>query len=330
MTTISDITATFLQQTAKPLIVVVGPTASGKTDFSVNLALALGGGGLGVGRGKWKNVEIINADSRQLYKYLDIGTAKIRAEEAKGILHHLIDVLDPKEEVTASWFKDQAQKLIKEIHNRGNIPMLVGGSMLYISAVIDDLTFPSASDPKVRKLLSEKYDQDDGVSLFKELQKIDPETASAFHRNNKPYVLRAMEIAFVEKKPPSKMKHAGKSPYDLLMFGMEWERAELHERINKRTKQLFEMGWIDEVKKLLEKGFTAKDPAMKSHGYREIAEAISNGKLEMPARPMPGSNGKNEKYMKELIESISAQGRQYAKRQMTWWRHDPRIQWVHP
>lgn len=285
---------------SSPLIVILGPTASGKTGFSIELATEIG------------NAEIINADSRQLYRFLNIGTAKIRTEEMKGIPHHLIDVIDPTEEVTAAWYKTEAERVISDIHARHKIPMLVGGSMLYISAVIDGLEFGVSTDPVLRARLESEYERDGGVALYDKLMEIDPDTT--FARENKPYVIRAMEIYELTKQKPSAARKSSVCPYDLFIIGIEREREELNQRINARTKELFAHGWIEEVQSLLDRGYTADDPAMKSHGYKEIMAYLRTG---TPEREM-------------LEEQISAKTRQYAKRQMTWWRGDPRIQWMTP
>lgn len=282
------------------MIVILGPTASGKTAFSIELSEALG------------SVEIVNADSRQLYKYLDIGTAKITPQEMHGVPHHLLDVLDPKEEATAALYKEQAQTVIDQIHSRDYIPMLVGGSMLYISAVIDGLQFVSGSDPALRKRLEDDYDKDAGAALYQKLLEIDPDTALAFSMKNKPYVIRAMEIFEGTGRKPSEARSRSDCPYELFIIGIERPRAEVTQRINQRTGELFTRGWIDEVKELLQKGYSANDPGMKSHGYREIIAHLQTGSQ---------SRG-------ELEEVISAKTRQYAKRQMTWWKNDMRITWM--
>ncbi len=240
----------FIASTTHPLIVVLGPTASGKTSFSIELAANIPG------------AEIINADSRQLYRHLDIGTAKITKEEMRGIPHHLLDVLDPKEEATAAWYKNQAKRIIDEIHSRKHVPVLVGGSMLYISAVTDDLKFPTERDLR------------QSLQIRKEMKPRD----------------------------------------DLFIIGIDRPRDQVMERINQRTKELFDRGWVEEVRGLLAMGCTADDPAMKSHGYREIMDFLQTGKPSLP----------------ELQENISANSRQYAKRQITWWRNDSRIQWITP
>jgi len=288
----------------KPLVVIVGPTASGKTGFSIEVAkhLALLG----------KKAEVVNGDSRQLYKQLDIGTAKVTPEEMDDVSHHLFSVLDPKENVSIAWYKDEAYRVIDEIHARGNIPVLVGGSMLYISTVIDGLDPLPPSDPEVRKRLEKEYDEDDGWSLYDRLTQIDPDTAKNFEHQNKQYVVRALELYEQTGVPPSQLKKTIPPPYQVLMFGMEWPRSQLTERIDVRTKQLLQSGWIEEVEGLVERGYTVQDPGMKSHGYREIMAWLSSDEPDREA----------------LYEVIASKTRQYAKRQMTWWKDDERIYWI--
>ena len=307
----------FLKEAKHPLIVILGPTASGKTGFSIELAKHL--------QAQGRQVEIINADSRQLYKYLNIGTAKVTEEEMQGIPHHLIDILDPKEEVSVGWFQVEANRIINEVHNRGNIPFLVGGSMLYVSSVTDELTMAPSPSPKLRKELEDAFDKDGGETLYKRLKEIDPEAAQSIHQNNKPRLVRAVEIFELTSKPKSqavpqselcprdpKTKHTF---LDLLMFGLELKRSELHDRIDQRTKEMFRDGWVDEVRALLEKGYDPNDPGIKSCGYREIIEAIES----------------NQPIVEEVLEEvIAAKTRQYARRQLTWWRRDKRINWIQP
>lgn len=247
-----------------PLLVILGPTASGKTAFSLEVA------GWIRGSRSARPIEIINADSRQLYKYMDIGTAKITKEEMGDIPHHLFSVLDPKEKVTVGWYKREAEKAINAILARGNVPILVGGSMLYISAVTDGYVFTGRGG-----------------------------------------------------------KRRAPVPYDLLIFGLRWPRAELVKRIEERTRKLLGQRvmvspskgdtsppttWLSEVSWLLAHGYTVSDPGMESCGYREIAAWIRNGK--------------NKEELPPLMEHINAVTRQYAKRQMTWWKYDKRIHWI--
>lgn len=295
----------------RPLIVILGPTASGKTSFSIGLAHSITEAAPEE-KGEWRSSEVINADSRQLYRHLNIGTAKVTSEEMEGVPHHLMDVLDPKENVTAAWYKERAKEMIDQIHQRKNVPLLVGGSMLYLSAVIDDLQFAAPSNPTLRKKLEADYDQDEGSSLYRKIEEGDPQTAKSFHRRNKPYVIRAAELLAAGHKP-SAVKKKGLSPYNLLIYGMEWEREELNRRINERTRKMLERGWIIEVEGLMDRGYGPQDPGMKSEGYREIM-AYLRGEMELD----------------ELESLIAAKTRQYAKRQMTWWGKDQRIRWIHP
>ena len=317
----------FLSTVSRPLIVVLGPTASGKTAFSIELAHII------------PDAEIINADSRQLYKFLDIGTAKITRADMQGVPHHLLDVLDPKEEATAAWYKREAEKIIEDVHAREHVPILVGGSMLYISAVIDGLEFVSASDPVLRKRLEDVYDSDDGASLYQRLLELDPDTAIEFSVKNKPYVVRAMEIYERTGSKPSDARRQSNCPYDLFIIGIERPRDAITRRINARTAELFRNGWTEEVQGLLTRGYTANDPAMKSHGYREIIEWLPRSHGSSESIPS-GAEGltmtfsvssravSRDDTLQELQETISAKTRQYAKRQQTWWKHDDRITWV--
>ena len=232
-----------LKKSVNPLIVILGPTASGKTSFSIELAKSLG-------------AEIINADSRQLFSGMDIGTAKIKKEEMQGVPHHLIDVLDPSNRATSAWYKEEAQKIIDQLHSDGKIPILVGGSMLYIASITDGLSF----DENIRTEL---------------------------------------------RSPDAECK------YDLLILGLGKERSETVVKINNRTEGLFAAGWIEEVQGLLDAGYTKDDPGMKACGYREIIDYLQEGSD-----------------LEQLKNSITAKTRQYARRQMTWWKGDTRIHWL--
>lgn len=234
-----------MQLDKKSLIVVLGPTASGKTGYAIDLALRDG------------NAEIVNADSRQLYRGMDIGTAKVTEEEMQGVPHHMLDVLDPNERSTAPWFKGEAEKVIDDILARERTPILVGGSMLYIAAITDGLSF----DPEKRDEL---------------------------------------------RSPESESK------YNLDIIGLGKSRDEVVEKINNRTKILFEKGWVQEVQSLLDQGYAKGDPGFVACGYREIADALESGVTDFA----------------DLEEVIAAKTRQYARRQMTWWKGDTRIRWL--
>ncbi len=296
----------FLAHAARPLVVILGPTASGKTAFSLEVAEELSR--LGV-RG-----EIVNADSRQLYRSLDIGTAKILSSQMCGVPHHLLDVLDPQEEVTIAWYKERAQRAVDDILARGAIPLLVGGSMLYLSAIIDGLEPSPVADPGIRGQLEEEYRRDEGATLHRRLEEIDPESATAIHRRNKTYLVRALEIAACTGQRPSSLKRTSDCPYTLLIFGTDLPRLELHRRIHTRAATMFARGWVEEVRTLLARGYSASSPGLKSHGYREIAVFLERGGYSLG----------------ELQSMIAQRTIQYAKRQRTWWRGDPRIHWLMP
>lgn len=290
---------------AKPLVVILGPTASGKTGFSIRLAKELLPLGI--------RAEVVNADSRQFYRQFDIGTAKVTAAEMEGVPHHLLSVLDPREDCSIAWFQDEASAAIAGIHARGGLPMLVGGSMLYVSSLIDGFE-PVAADPMIRERLSREYDADGGAALMKKLQQIDPQSARSIPVQNKVYLMRALEIHEVTGKPKSEVIRKKGSPYDLLIFGMQTDPDELKQRINLRTLQMIDGGWVEEVRLLMEQGYTENDPAMESHGYREITAALRRGDVDRA----------------KLVADISSKVRQYAKRSVTWWKRDPRIVWITP
>lgn len=293
----------FLAVASKPALVLLGPTASGKTSLSIQVAQQIPG------------IEIINADSRQLYKYLNIGTAKITTEEMQGVPHHLFDVLDPKQEVSVGWYKRQVYQKITELHNQNKIPLLVGGSMLYISAVVDNFALPVPIDESIRSRVQQEFEVHGAEHMHKKLQKHDPEAAATIHPHNTQHLLRAVEIVYQTGSAKTEvLKDAtNDSPFEWLQCGIQRERSDLVERITTRTEQLFTQGWLPEVKDLLQRGYTKYDPGMMSYGYRECIEFIESGSTDLAS----------------LKEVIAKKTRAYAKRQMTWWKRDERIHWLH-
>lgn len=302
--------AQFLETSKKPLIVVLGHTASGKTEYSISLAQQLNSQ-LSILNSQFRSCEIINADSRQLYRYMNIGTAKISESEKRGVVHRLIDVLDPKEPVSISWYKEKCEAIIEDCHRRGVIPMLVGGSMLYISSIIDGLE-PLPSDPELRKKLESEYELDHGQTLMQKLEELDPEGALSIDQRNKVYLVRALEIAMTTEKSLVVSKKKSVCPYDLFIFGLAQSTEERSKRITERTHAMFQQGWVEEIQNLLTQGYSKNDPGLMSTGYREIIEWLESG----------------SKDHSELEQLIARKTRQYAKRQMTWWRHDERIHWL--
>jgi len=286
-------------QAVRPLVVLIGPTASGKTALSIEMALRLREGGAAV--------EIVNADSRQLYKHLDIGTAKITEEEMNGVPHHLLSVLDPKESVTIAWYQKEAMRVIGELHARNILPILVGGSMLYISSIIDGLE-PQVSDPLLRAELEEEYDSDAGKRLYARLRERDPASAASIPVQNKKYVVRAMEMIEKTGKTKKETLQGGACPYATLILGLDLPDAVLKKRIEDRVHQMFDAGWTEEVKRLQKLGFSSKHPAMQSHGYREILAALESG-----VDP------------RSTASEICKKSWQYVRRHRTWWRDDMRV-----
>ena len=278
----------------KKLIVIVGPTASGKTELAIKLA-------------KKFNGEIINADSRQVYKGMDIGTAKPTKDEMKGIPHYLLDVASPKRKFTVAHYRKLALKAIEKIQKKGKIPFLVGGTWFYIRAVVDGLVIPEVPpDWKLRKKLEKKSAKE----LYQILKKLDPERAKTIERENKRRLIRAIEICKkIGKVPPLKFNPL---PYPVLMIGIKRTKRELKERIKKRFFEWLKRGLILEVIKLRKQGVSFKRIEEFGMHYREIAKYLQ-GKISE----------------KEMIENSIKEIQNYAKKQMNWFKKDKRIHWIH-
>jgi tRNA dimethylallyltransferase len=285
------------EQDKKPLIAILGPTASGKTTISIQIA-------------KQFNGEVISADSRQIYKHMDIGTAKITEPEMEGIKHHLLDVVDPKEEFTLADFKRLALKAINEIHTRKKVPILCGGTGLYFSAIIQNYYIPRIPPQfDLRQKLAQYYEEHGAEELHKLLQEKNPQEAKKIHPHNVRYVIRALEISMVGGE--QKKKTQGEPMFEVFKIGMDWPRDVLYERINRRVHEQLDSGLINEVKTLLMKGYNEKLPSMSSLGYPELIEYI-----------------KGEVSLEEATENIKKNTRNYCKRQFTWFRREKDIYWV--
>ncbi len=275
------------------LIVVLGPTASGKTELSIKLAQKFNG-------------EIISADSRQIYKEMNIGTAKPTEKELKKIPHHLISIVKPDEEFTLAQFKKTAVEIIKDIQKRKKLPFLVGGTGLYIQSIVDNLGIPGVKpDKKLRNKLEKKTIE----SLSNQLKKIDP-LASKITGPNKRRIIRALEICLKTKKPFSPQRKKKKPLFNISQIGLNPNKETLIKKIDKRTEKMIKKGMVKEVKKLLKK-YSPLLPAMSGIGYQEIIQYLNN---EI-------SLGKAE----ELIKLHTLQ---YTRRQMTWFKRDKRIKWI--
>lgn len=281
------------------LLVVVGPTASGKTTLSVQLAKRLGG-------------EIVSGDSMQVYRGMDIGTAKIRLEETGGVRHHLINLLEPDHPFSAAEFQALADQAIGEIAARGRLPMLVGGTGLYVKAVTDGYDFsPAESDPEFRQALFEEAETRGTQALHGRLSQVDPEASARLHPNDLRRIIRALEVYHETGKKISEHGRDRAPRYDLLIFGLTMPREELYGRINRRVRQMIDQGWAEEAAALLRKGYRTDLTSMQALGYRELITHL-----------------KGEISLDQAIELISRNTRRFAKRQLTWFRADPRIHWI--
>ncbi|MDA8179579.1 MAG: tRNA (adenosine(37)-N6)-dimethylallyltransferase MiaA [Deltaproteobacteria bacterium] len=276
--------------TAGRLIVVSGPTASGKSALALALAREF-------------PVEIVNADSLQVYRHFDIGTAKPTVAERGEVPHHLIDVADPDEPYDAGRYVRDAERAIGEIRARGKVPMLVGGTGMYIRALLRGLD-PLPSDPRVREELSRRWEVEGGAALHATLARIDPETSAKVHPSDRLRILRALEIAAVAGIPPSRARAAWSVPeprHACLFLALWPDRETLYRRIDARTEEMFRRGLVEEVRGLLARGFDRTLKPMMALGYRQAAAHLLDGV------PLP-----------ETIEAVKRDTRRYAKRQVTW------------
>ena len=280
------------------VLVIAGPTAVGKTDLSIKLAKELNG-------------EIISTDSMQIYKYMDIGSAKITKEEMCGVPHHMIDVVDPSTPFSVADYKEMAQKCIDDIISRGKLPILTGGTGLYINALTCNMNFTEAeNDLKYRSELEELAENHGNEYIHNMLKDIDPISYKEIHYNNRKRVIRALEVYKLTKKPFSSF-NAGEEfyngPYDVSYYVLNMGREKLYNRINLRVDIMMEKGLLEECIKLKEMGYNSSVQSMQGIGYKEIFYYLEN-KISL----------------NEAVEMIKQGSRNYAKRQLTWFRRDPR------
>ncbi len=283
------------------IIVIVGPTAVGKTYVSVELAKKL-------------NTEIISADSMQIYKGMDIGTAKIAEDEKQGIIHHMIDIVSPDEEYSVSEFKYDAEKIIDRLSGENKIPVIVGGSGLYVNSLIYDLDFGNAkSNKKIREYYTYYYKEHGEDALYDKLMRIDPKAAGKIHKNNVKRVIRALEVYDITGMKFSELNtdiRKESNKYDCILIGLSMERKVLYERINQRVDEMLSEGLVDEVRSLIEKGYNKNLVSMRGIGYKEIIEHLE------------GSTD-----YEEAVSILKQNTRRFAKRQYTWFLKDKSIKW---
>ncbi|OHA15573.1 MAG: tRNA (adenosine(37)-N6)-dimethylallyltransferase MiaA [Candidatus Tagabacteria bacterium RIFCSPLOWO2_01_FULL_42_9] len=281
------------------LIVVIGQTASGKSALAIGIA-------------KKFNGEIVSADSKQIYREMNIGTAKPPIHIPQGIPHHLIDIKNPDEDYSAGEYKEDAIKAINKITGAGKLPILVGGTGLYISAIVNNLKIPKIKENKKLRMKLQKEINENGLDfVFKKLLALDPEAACIVDSKNPRRVIRALEIAIVSGKKFSKQRRIGKPLYNVLEIGLNPPAKLLHKKISERIKQMFEAGLIDEVKKLVKKyGHNCK--AFNAIGYGEVIDYL-----------------RARMSLKEAMEQMNKNTRRYAKRQMTWFiKYNPKAHWT--
>lgn len=283
-----------MENTKPKIIVVVGPTASGKTSLSITLAKKFSG-------------EVISADSRQVYKNLDIGTEKITKEETQGVPHHLIDVCEINTVYTAVDFKQDGEAAIAEIINNKNLPILAGGTFFYIDTLLGKVTTPEAPpNPKLRAELEKK----DTAVLYESLLKLDPRRAEDIDPHNKRRIVRALEVVAALGTVPE-LPEATELPYDICMIGIEVDKKELRTRIRRRAEEALTRGLIEETQQLLESGVTKARLSEIGLEYRVVMEYLDNDIDEAG-----------------LIQKIEEKNWQYAKRQIMWLKRDDSIQWI--
>ncbi|MGI9226298.1 MAG: tRNA (adenosine(37)-N6)-dimethylallyltransferase MiaA [Candidatus Nanopelagicaceae bacterium] len=279
------------------LIVICGPTASGKSDLAIGIA-------------KEVNGEIVNADTMSLYRNMNIGTAKVMPDEQQGIPHHMIDVLDPSEDANVAWFQREARKVIDDIMARGKTPILVGGTGLYIKAVVDEMNFPE-TNPEIRDRLNAEAEELGKAAMYERLKKLDPAAAIAIDSQNLRRVIRALEVIEITGKTyTANLPQEGATYYpDTVWIGLDVPREVLDERITARAHKMFENGLIEEVRDLVLDGLMSGTTARLGHGYAQIIE------FQMGLNMDP-------------IEETIIVTRQYARRQETWFRREKRINWI--
>ncbi len=291
-----------METTKRPLVILTGPTAAGKTALSIALAKAIGG-------------EIISADSMQVYRHMDIGSAKITPEEMEGIPHYLIDVLEPDQEFNVVVFQELAKQAAAEIYSRGHIPIVAGGTGFYIQALVYDIDFTeNDEDTAFRRTLEEQAKREGAEALYERLRAVDPESCESIHAHNIKRVIRAIE--FYEKTGKKISEHnreqrQNDSPYNFAYFVLNDDRERIYERINVRVDLMMAQGLVEEVRALRESGCRKEMVSMQGLGYKELLSYLEG-----------------ETSMEEAVYLIKRDTRHFAKRQLTWFRREKEVIWV--
>ena len=285
------------------LVIIVGPTAAGKSELALDLAAELYG-------------EIVNADSQQVYRYLDIGTGKPSVEDRNRVPHHLIDIVNPDEEFNAALFRRLAMTGIGDIHQRERNAIVCGGTGFYLKALTQGLFVGPGQDSRIREKLERNIGENGLAVLYNRLVKIDPSVTSTIHPNDRQRIIRALEVYELTGKPLSEWQkeHAfGDDPYKIVKIGLNRDRAGLYDRINRRCERMIQDGILEEVRGLIDKGYGLELKPLRSVGYRQMG-AVINGALRL----------------EDALEEMKQETRHLAKRQLTWFRSDAEIRWFHP
>ena len=285
------------------LVIILGPTAVGKTELALALAETI-------------NAEIINADSQQIYRYLDIGTGKPSKAERERVRHHLIDVINPDEDFNAALYRQLANTTVEDIHERGAPVFVCGGTGLYLKALTGGLFAGPGQDTELRANLEREIAENGLGPLYERLIAVDPSANAKIHPNDRQRIIRALEVYQSTGRPLSAWQNEHRfqeQSFDLLKIGLLRERAELYDLINERTESMIRAGLLDEVRGLIAHGYRLDLKPLRSVGYRQMGEVIE-GTKKLP----------------KALEEMKQETRRLAKRQLTWFRSDPEIRWFHP
>lgn len=285
---------------SEPILAIVGPTATGKTGLALRLSREI-------------PMEVINADALQVYRGFDIGTAKPTPEQQARVPHHLIDILDPWERYSAGEFARRAREAIADVRDRGRLPVVVGGSGLYLRALLEGISPVPKGEPKIRRALRRRLDDEGLEVLYRELKEVDPETADRITPGDTQRILRALEVAEVSGVPLSswiRRQPFGDQRLSALRIGLTLPRPILYDRISARVVHMMNRGWLDEVERLLGRGFDPAFPAFQAIGYRQLVRVL-----------------KGEWSLDEASRDIDQRTRRFAKRQETWFRKEPDVDW---
>lgn len=292
-----DVTADMTESPLRP-VAVVGPTATGKSDLGVRLAVELGG-------------EVVNADAMQLYRGMDIGTAKLTEEQRQGVPHHLLDVLEVTETASVAAYQRHARRVIEDLLAAGRVPIVVGGSGLYVQALFDDLRFPG-TDPAIRARLEAELATVGAAALHTQLSERDPAAAAAILPGNGRRIVRALEVIELTGRPFSAtLPRPGPTRYGAVLIGLDREPADLDERVDRRVRAMFDAGLVDEVTGLLAKGLRSGRTASRALGYQQVLAALDDA-YDMAV----------------AAEETARATRRFVRRQRSWFRRDRRIEWL--